>query len=388
MMRTIGTALGLSLLATAADAFDYDADTAFYAPGPGAIEDALAHIATLKDAGRAEDADRIRDAIRQPMAVWITQGTPAEAEVQAQQVMTAAGAHGHVPVFAAYNIPFRDCAQYSAGGATSVEEYQAWIDGLAAGIGTGDAIVILEPDGLAIIPHATTVDGDKDWCQPAEGNPATAEAERYAMTDYAVAALKANPGTKVYLDGGHADWHPPREIATRLVRANVQNADGFFLNVSNYVATDRQIAHGERVAKCVFWGLEGNDTADCTNEDAFYTQSVDPIIAEKGDAAVPHFVIDTSRNGNDVWVTETEYPDAQAWCNPPGRALGQSATADTASAYADAYLWIKIPGESDGSCSRGLTDQNGVDPEWDLVGPPAGEWFTQQIEVLVGATGN
>jgi hypothetical protein len=47
-----------------------------------------------------------------------------------------------------YNIPFRDCAQYSAGGATSVAEYEAWIHAVAAGIGTRDAVVLLEPDGL------------------------------------------------------------------------------------------------------------------------------------------------------------------------------------------------------------------------------------------------
>ena len=52
----------------------------------------------------------------------------------------------------AYNIPFRDCAQFSAGGATTPAEYEAWIDGFAAGIGDREAIVILEPDGLGIIP--------------------------------------------------------------------------------------------------------------------------------------------------------------------------------------------------------------------------------------------
>ncbi len=375
------------LVATPVAAFEYEATTEFYRPGPGAIDAAIAHIQTLEDDGRTDDAALVRETIQQPMAVWITQGTPSEAETQAKQVMSAARAHGEIPVFAAYNIPFRDCAQYSDGGATSVEEYTGWIDGLVAGIGEGDAIVILEPDGLAIIPHATTVDGELDWCQPEEGDPATAEAERYEMTQYAVAALGTNPGTKVYLDGGHADWHGPREIAARLLRANIQEADGFFLNVSNYVATDRQIAHGEKVAKCVFWGLEGNDTADCADDDAFYAENVDPLIAEKGDNTVPHFVIDTSRNGNGVWSTNEPYPDAEVWCNPPDRALGVPATAETASPFADAYLWIKIPGESDGSCSRGLTDQEGVDPEWGIVDPAAGEWFPEQIETLLDVAG-
>ena len=65
---------------------------------------------------------------------------------------------GAMPVLVAYNLPFRDCAQYSAGGATSTAEYEAWIDGLAAGIGDRPATVILEPDGLGIIPWYTTFD--------------------------------------------------------------------------------------------------------------------------------------------------------------------------------------------------------------------------------------
>ena len=51
------------------------------------------------------------------------------------------------------------------------------------------------------------------------------------------------------------------------------------------------------------------------------------------------------------------------WCNPSGRALGASPTADTAGPHADAYLWIKRPGESDGSCRRG--------------DPPAGHFVNQ-----------
>ena len=57
-----------------------------------------------------------------------------------------------VPVLVAYNVPFRDCARYSTGGATDTAAYQAWIDGFARGVGDGKAVVILEPDGLGIIP--------------------------------------------------------------------------------------------------------------------------------------------------------------------------------------------------------------------------------------------
>ena len=39
---------------------------------------------------------------------------------------------------------------------------------------------------------------------------------------------------------------------------------------------------------------------------------------------------------------------------------------------------MKVPGESDGQCSRGLTDRGGVDPAWGIVDPAAGDWFPQQ----------
>ncbi|PVC87557.1 glycoside hydrolase family 6 protein, partial [Streptomyces sp. CS014] len=54
-------------------------------------------------------------------------------------------------------------------------------------------------------------------------------------------------------------------------------------------------------------------------------------------------VVDTSRNGNGA-------PPAGQWCDPAGRALGQTPTTQTGEARIDAYLWVKLPGESDG-CS-------------------------------------
>ena len=80
-------------------------------------------------------------------------------QAAAEEYVAAAADVGAMPVLVAYNLPFRDCAQYSAGGALDTAEYEAWIDGFAAGIGDRPATVILEPDGLGIIPHYTTFDG-------------------------------------------------------------------------------------------------------------------------------------------------------------------------------------------------------------------------------------
>src|SRR5215218_881559 len=153
-----------------------------------------------------------------PSATWINGGSPNEAKQDVAHVVTAAHAAGEVPVLVAYNVPFRDCAQYSAGGATSLAEYEAWIDGFAKGIGNKRAVVILEPDGLGIIPWYTTNQGVSEWCQPAEADPATAASDRFAMLNYAVDALAALPSAAVYLDGTHSGWRSGGDITDRLLK--------------------------------------------------------------------------------------------------------------------------------------------------------------------------
>ena len=125
-------------------------NTQFYVPKPnaGATEQISQLIANHNNA----DANLIRRMIKLPQAVWFTQGTPEGVRQNVMKTMERAAGQNAVPVLVAYNIPFRDCAQFSAGGATTVAEYKAWIDGFAAGIGSGKAVVILEPDSLGIIP--------------------------------------------------------------------------------------------------------------------------------------------------------------------------------------------------------------------------------------------
>ena len=95
-----------------------------------------------------------------PQATWFTSGTPQQVQSDVHKTMCEADLTRTVPVLVAYDIPFRDCAQYSAGGALDTASYEAWIDGFAAGIGKRQAVVILEPDSLGIIPWIG------DWCQP------------------------------------------------------------------------------------------------------------------------------------------------------------------------------------------------------------------------------
>jgi len=378
-------------------------DTQFFTPRPnhGAIE----QVVNLVRSHQMEDALLVKKMVRTPQAVWFTGGTPQSVNEDVLRTVRKAAVKDRVPILVIYNIPFRDCAQFSAGGATTVEEYTAWIDGFVAGIGDEEVVVILEPDGLGIIPWYTNIDGNLDWCQPDEADPDTAAAERFLMLNYAVDAVKAQPNASIYLDSTHSAWLNVGDASQRLTRAGIVRADGFYLNASNYQFTANSIKYGTWVSSCLAMG----NFAGCPNQywnggpptgwngtamDNYQEWRNEPYSGDPTDLAwntvgidaryadvepTTHFVIDTSRNGLGPWdPSAAGYPDPQDWCNPPGRGLGIPTTADTGNPLVDAYLWIKIPGESDGECTRGLgASGETVDPEWGIIDPAAGDWFPE-----------
>lgn len=414
-------------MALSHDGSGLDPDTEFYVPKVN--QGATRQIARLTSLGRRPDARLIRKMTQTPQAVWFTEGTPKRVQQAVKNTVQRAAGKGQLPVLVAYNIPFRDCAQFSAGGATTVAEYKAWIDGFAKGIGNRPAVVILEPDGLGIIPWYDplgSADGSSalEWCQPAEANPATAAAERFEMLNYAVDALKAKPNVFVYLDGTHGGWLNVGDASHRLAQAGVERADGFYLNVSNYHYTANLVHYGNWISSCIAYAtaVTPGDFNGCPNQywnggplpakiavllgewtgvalssyGEWSDESDDPALNTSGinlryanmlGAVEPaaHFVIDTSRNGMGPWQPPAGvYPDAQDWCNPPDRGLGLRPTADTGSEMVDAYLWVKIPGESDGECTRGLGPAGTtIDPVWGLINPAAGRWFPEMALDLV-----
>jgi endoglucanase len=261
---------------------------------------AARQVKALEQAGKSSEAERIRKIAEQPTGEWISPENPEE---QARGFTEAADEADRTALLVLYNIPHRDCGQYSQGGAADGDTYRAFVDGVAKGIGDRAATVILEPDAVLHL-----VDG----CTPPELHE-----ERYALLSEAVDRLGSLKNTKVYLDAGNAGWGNPDQIPDPLKRAGVDRADGFSVNVSNFYSTDDSIAYGKRLS------------------------------AKIGDKP---FVIDTSRNGNGPY---TEGDESERWCNPPGRALGEPPTTKTADPLVDAYLWIKRPGESDGECKGG-----------------------------------
>jgi len=247
-------------------------------------------------------AGAIRDRIgSQPQGRWFTNPNAGTITADVSAYTSAAAAAGQIPLLVVYAIPNRDCGGASAGGAADYTAYRTWVQNLAAGLGTRTAMVLLEPDSLAL---QTCLSGS----QVTERDNAIAQA---------VTTIKqADPNAKVYLDAGHSAWNSAADQAGRLVAAGVRNADGFYSNVSNFRTTADEINFGRNVLNAI-------------------------------GAANLHQVIDTSRNGNG--------PLGSQWCDPSGRAVGRAPTTSTGEATVDAFVWAKPPGESDGCAAAAGT---------------------------------
>ncbi|HYI23581.1 MAG TPA: glycoside hydrolase family 6 protein [Candidatus Limnocylindrales bacterium] len=373
----------LVLLPASAAAADLEPGTIFYSPppNPGATQ----QINRLHNKGKHGAANRIEAMVETPQAVWLVGGTPAEVEEYVAD--TVAAADGEVPVFAVYNVPGRDCAHYSDGGAATGNAYRNWIDGIADGLGDATAVLIIEPDGLALLPS------DCGQADPYD---------RIGLLRYAVDALATDTNAAVYIDAGNGNWHPVATIAERLVEAEVADADGFALNVSNFQWTRNSTQYGSWVSACIAYAtaIEPGAFADCPDQygsedghslspfgkwsngatkanlnTAAENERYDELLGATEPST--RFVIDTSRNGRGPWRGTAAHPasdgDTEAWCNPPNRGAGPRPTADTNVPLVDAYLWIKSTGESDGECYRWTNGPR--DPQRGIRDPSAGAWF-------------
>lgn len=244
-----------------------------------------------------ERAKKIKEKIADiPSAKWYGGWNDDEVD----SYVTAAAKDKKLPMIVAYNIPLRDCGQYSAGGAGSADEYKKWIRKIAKGIGNRPAVVILEPDALIHLDCLSNEDRQT----------------RFNLLKDATEVLKElAPAVWTYIDGGDGKWKSPEDMAGWLKEAGVANTRGVSLNVSNYNKTEDVEQYGKKLTE---------------------------ILKTKYNIK-SHLVIDTSRNGNG---------SNGQWCNPDGRKLGKKPSIQSTSII-DSYLWIKSPGESDGDCGIG-----------------------------------
>jgi len=287
------------------------------------------------------------------------------------------------------------------------QAYEKWVNGFATGLGNRPAVVIVEPDALALLSNCT----DNAYRQA-----------RLQMLSYAVKTLQTT-SDQVYLDAGHSNWVPADQMATRLRAANIAQASGFALNVANYDATDQELGYATELVRdlgtakrfVIDTSRNGQSSArgqappglvsraqpnagsgalaprlfiDPNSEAANWVRDnpSDPRARQitqriasqptakwfgpwSGDisAAISGYASVASNQGRVPVLVAYDIPSlgcagnkatgSKQWCNPPGRQLGSVPQAlDT---QGDMGLWIKAPGESDGDCGTGVGTQAG-----------------------------
>lgn len=201
-----------------------------------------------------------------------------------------------------YNIPGRDNGNYSKGGLAGPPAYAEWVETIARLTGDAEAWFVIEPDAIGLAPKMTD---------------ATKREERYSMLSNAVSILQKNKNTRAYL--AVSGWNGIDGAAEGFRKAGGDKAYGFAYNISGYHDLQRCYDFCEQLSK----KLGGK-----------------------------HYIIDTSRGGNGDWKP-TDPNEKEAWCNPPGRALGKPPTFTSEYPNCDGLFWIKRPGESDGTCRGG-----------------------------------
>jgi endoglucanase len=230
---------------------------------------------------RANPGDRWAPLIRRriasrPQGTWINTPDPSAAFSQVRAVVSAAGATAAVPVLVAYAIPHRDCAQSASGATTGLASYRVWAAAFARGLGETRAIVVLEPDALALMNCLT----------------AREARNRYAALSYAARTIhRHDRKALIYYDAGNSAWQPASTMAARLRRAGItRSGNGIALNTSNYDSTSSEIRYGT----------------------AILDHLADPRL---------QMIIDTSRNGDGP-------ARGHDFCDPRGRKLGTIPAAD------------------------------------------------------------
>ena len=287
---------GLASAATQAPAGHTIApNTRFYVPPPA--QGSVQQILQLVKSGQLKNAGLLAAMEATPSAVWLDGETAAQAAEPGNQgsqqadadvarqvrlTLAAASLERAVPIFVAYNIPGRDCSEYSAGGAPTDAAYDAWIDAIHSALGNAKAVVIEEPDALADLPG---------YCGSAYATafPDITNTTRIDDIRYAVATLESDPNISLYLDGGNSAWQNVGGMAQTLTAADVQQTQGFFLNVSNYQYDTNSDYYGTWVSECIAYATvnEAQTPADALAGVAAFTGTSTPTGAFAGPAYPP-----------------------------------------------------------------------------------------------------
>jgi hypothetical protein len=218
---------------------------------------------------------------------------------------------GDYPVFAIRILQHERCSRrYDGGGPWNRAKgglYMPWIEAFIRGLDPigRRAAVIVEPDGLAVMPDCVSRAGAK---------------RRLALMRAVSKRLGREPRIATYMDIGSSTWLRRGQALRLLRQSGVRRIRGFALNTTHFNRTARELRYGNWLAK----KLGGK-----------------------------RYVVNTAENGRGAAKGPKNF------CNPANAGLGSLPTTKTASKYADAYLWISRPGLSSNGhggqsqCGRG-----------------------------------
>jgi endoglucanase len=116
---------------------------------------------------------------------------------------------------------------WTGDGHWNVADSERWYKGLASGIGTARALVILQID----LPFAA---------QTPNQQPETIDA-------YGTEALSADPHTTVYIDAGAYGWLSPAQQGALLISNGIRHARGFSINDTQYGPMSLELEYGAQV---------------------------------------------------------------------------------------------------------------------------------------------
>ncbi len=222
----------------------------------------------------------------------------------------------------------------------SMEQYQAWITELAAGIGSARVAIVLEPD-LAISAN-----------YGADGTtmPDPSAKLRKRMTRWSAAYLSSTlPHAAIYIDAGSADWLPVKKAVKLLRDSGIQHVRGFALGATHYDAVSDNVAFAAAVSKALQRaGVRGKraiiDTAD--NGTPFTWQQWNKRWGKKwrktGDRPYQFDNTPTCGSAQEKVCQTLGHRPTSDPLGPEARKLGLKRPEQRrmAKRYVDAYLWF------------------------------------------------
>lgn len=265
---------------------------------------------------RQHPSDRRTPALRgalggRPTALWLAGSSGDLGNLRTY--VAAARRTSSTPVIVLYNIPGRNDGISGPQHEVRSADYRRWVDSVAATLGRTRALVVVEPDALWL--------ADRQFASDKAGF-----ADRIADLRYAVSRMASTTGRSVYLDAGTSSGSvsAARMAQLLVMAAGTTPQVGFAVNVSSFAPTAAITAYANAIRGHLWESVKVS----------------------------AHYVVDTSRNGNQSWDN--------TWCNPPGRKVGaQPGTITGEAPGLDVNLWVKAPGTSDGNCGTGPGTRGG-----------------------------